>query len=174
MIINIILITLLIYILLTIFYFLNLRTKFYIFSLSILYPFVISIGPINEFPLYLIITPLFFLSIINLSINTKIKLFTPKSRLFIFALLILLVWAAISFFANPFTLDLNDHDSKMIVSAYLTIAIGILIFFSMLCFFAVENLNENNFLIFIILSSLIFGSTRVTFIPSPRAFSRFI
>jgi len=75
--------------------------------------------------------------------------------------LILLVWAVISFFRNPFTLDLNDHDSKMIVSAYLTIANGTFIFFSILYFFSIKNLDQNKFLIFIVLSSLTFGLTRL-------------
>jgi hypothetical protein len=129
--------------------------------LSVLYPFVISLGPINELSLYLITTPLFFLSIIIQPINQRVKFFPENSRLFIFALFILLVWAAISFFSNPFTLDLNDHDSKMIVRAYLIIGIGILSFFSTLYYFSTEKINENKFLKFIILSSLVFGSVRV-------------
>jgi len=140
------------------FFYVNPRWQFSLYTLSIFYPIVVNVGPINELPIYLIIIPLFFSSMLVAIIVKRQKLFPRDSRLFVFAIVLLLICIILGYVRNSFSvfsIDLEDHETKMIGLAYLTALAGIMAFFCSLWFFSLKFNDQNKLLrlfIFIALS----------------------
>lgn len=146
------------------FFYFKPRMQFYIYFLSVFYPLILTVGPINELPFSFIIIPLFFSSMLVSMIAKKQKIFPRNNRIFVFSLLLLLFCIFIGYAKNSFSvfsIDLENHESKMIAESYLTAFAGIMIFFSTLWFSSAILYDENKLLRFFIFSALFFAFIRL-------------
>lgn len=128
--------------------------QFYLFVISIVFPLILSIGPINEFPISLIITPLFFFSMLSSKIARGHKILPRgNDRLFIYALLLLFLCLIVGYIRNSFSvfsIDLQDHGAKMVALGYLKTFAGMMAFFSMFWFISLTSYDQNKLLRFFI------------------------
>jgi O-antigen ligase len=88
-----------------------------------------------------------------------------QSRLFIFALSLLLISLIVGYARNSFSvfsIDFGDHETKMEGLAYLGALVGIMIFFSASWFFSITSLNENRLLRFFIIIAVIMALLKFT------------
>ena len=146
-----------------VFFYLDRQLQFYTYILSIFYPIVLKVGPINELPLYLIVIPLFFSSMLASMLARKQKLHSRDNRLFVFALTLLFICIAIGYVRNSFSIfsvDLEDSEAKLIGQAYITAFAGIITFFASQWFFSMKLYNQDNLLRFFIFSALLFAFIR--------------
>ncbi len=144
--------------------------QFYVFIVSIFYPLVLTIGPINEFPVSLIVTPLFLISILSFMIlNDHPIQLGRHSRPFIIAFCLLLFCLVISYAKNSFSvfsMDMGHHETKMVGLSYLNTFAGMMVFLSSSWYFSVTSFDENKVLRFFILITMILALLKFTGLAS--------
>lgn len=141
------------------FFYPGLHVQCCVLIISFLYPIVVTIGPINELPVSLIVAPLFFVSMLSFMILNGHSIRPGKhSRLFIFALSLLLLCLIVGYTKNSFSIfsiDLGDREIKMVGLAYLKTFAGIMVLFSALWFFSITSFDENRLLRFFVIIATI-------------------
>ncbi|MBN1830537.1 MAG: O-antigen ligase family protein [Deltaproteobacteria bacterium] len=146
------------------------RIQCYMLIVSIFYPLVLTIGPINEFPVSLIITPLFLISMLSfMLLNGHPIRLGRDSRPFIFAFCLLLLCLVIGYAKNTFSvfsINLGDHESKMVGLSYLTTFTGIMVFLSASWYFSIAFFDENRLLRFFIIIATVLALFKFTGLAS--------